>query len=159
AAPRLFAWSPLDDQVAAGLLMWVPGSLAFVGPAMVLCVRWLSPARRRRPIALARKPRPPFDLLRVPLVRALLVRRRWSRALCSLGRGAFVTHVLRGPAAAPMILAGVLPWTFWRALTVLALLAAGNFFCMACPFMLPRELGRRLVRPTRSWPRALRSKW
>src|SRR5262249_15299844 len=39
------------------------------------------------------------------------------------------------------------------------LLAAGNFCCMACPFMLPRELGRRLGRPARTWPRALRSKW
>jgi ferredoxin len=39
------------------------------------------------------------------------------------------------------------------------LLAVGNVFCMACPFMLPRELGRRLGLATRHWPRPLRSKW
>jgi hypothetical protein len=30
---------------------------------------------------------------------------------------------------------------------------------MACPFMLPRELGRRLGLKQRAWPRALQSKW
>jgi ferredoxin len=39
------------------------------------------------------------------------------------------------------------------------LLVAGNFFCMACPFTLPRELARRLGLKPRAWPRALRSKW
>jgi polyferredoxin len=56
-------------------------------------------------------------------------------------------------------LAGVLPWTYWRAFAVVALLAAGNFFCMACPFTLPRDLGLRIGRRQRPWPRALRSKW
>ena len=42
-----------------------------------------------------------------------------------------------------MNLAGVLPWIHWRGLVVLGLLAAGNVFCMACPFMLPRTLARR----------------
>ena len=59
----------------------------------------------------------------------------------------------------PMNLAGVLPWTYWRGLSVIALLAAGNVFCMACPFMLPRDLGRRLLPARWRWPRALRSKW
>jgi ferredoxin len=64
-----------------------------------------------------------------------------------------------GHPMAPMNLAGVLPWTYGRAVIVLALLAAGNFFCMACPFTLPRELGRRLGLATRYWPRQLRTKW
>src|SRR5262249_54032519 len=55
--------------------------------------------------------------------------------------------------------AGVVPWTYGRALIVLALLVAGNLFCMACPFTLPRELGRRMGFATRRWPRVLRSKW
>jgi ferredoxin len=42
---------------------------------------------------------------------------------------------------------------------VIALLLAGNAFCWACPFMLPRELSKRLFRPTRGWPPAMRSKW
>ena len=46
----------LDDQVAAGLLMWVPMSLAYLVPAGVLTARWLSPAlttaRSASPLAL-----------------------------------------------------------------------------------------------------------
>ncbi len=64
-----------------------------------------------------------------------------------------------GHPMAPMNLAGVIPWTYGRAAVIVALLTAGNFFCMACPFTLPRELGRRLGLATRSWPRGLRSKW
>jgi ferredoxin len=64
-----------------------------------------------------------------------------------------------GHQMASMNLAGVLPWTYGRALIVIALLAAGNLFCMACPFTLPRELGRRLGLATRRWPRSLRTKW
>ena len=66
---------------------------------------------------------------------------------------------LLGPQMAPMNLAGVLPWTHWRGLTVLALLVAGNVFCFACPFNFARELGRRILPARWSWPRRLRSKW
>src|SRR5216117_4513631 len=52
-----------------------------------------------------------------------------------------------------------MPSSAWRAFLVIALIAAGNFFCMACPFTLFRKLGRRLGLPQRAWPRALRSKW
>src|SRR5262249_17314392 len=48
---------------------------------------------------------------------------------------------------------------YWRGLSVIALLVAGNVFCMACPFMLPRALGRRLLPAGWRWPRSLRSKW
>src|SRR5207248_2938529 len=53
----------------------------------------------------------------------------------------------------------VLPWIHWRGLVVLGLLAAGNVFCMGCPFLLPRTLARRWLPPGRPWPRWLRSKW
>ena len=66
---------------------------------------------------------------------------------------------LRGPQVGAMNLAGVLPWIHWRGLLILGLLAAGNVFCMACPFLLPRTLARRLLPAGRSWPRRLRSKW
>ena len=36
---------------------------------------------------------------------------------------------------------------------------AGNLFCMACPFTLPRDLARKFVAPHYHWPRRLRSKW
>ena len=40
------------------------------------------------------------------------------------------------------------------------LLCAGNFFCLACPFMLVRQAARKIFRPRiRDWPRALRNKW
>jgi hypothetical protein len=42
---------------------------------------------------------------------------------------------------------------------VIALLMAGNLFCMACPFTLPRDLARKVVFPRYRWPRRLRSKW
>jgi ferredoxin len=58
-----------------------------------------------------------------------------------------------------MNLAGVLPWIHWRGLLVLGMLVAGNVFCMACPFMLPRTIARRWLPQGRSWPRSLRNKW
>jgi len=66
---------------------------------------------------------------------------------------------LLGPKMAPMNLAGVLPWTHWRGLTVFALLIVGNIFCFACPFNFARELGRRVLPARWSWPRRFRSKW
>ena len=50
---------------------------------------------------------------------------------------------LVGPQVGAMNLAGVLPWIHWRGFVILGLLAAGNVFCMACPFMLPRTFARR----------------
>jgi ferredoxin len=73
--------------------------------------------------------------------------------------GVVILDGLHGPQVGPMNLAGVLPWIHWRGLVILSLLAAGNFFCMACPFMLPRTLARRWLPQGRSWPRWLRSKW
>ena len=57
--------------------------------------------------------------------------------------GVLILDGLRGPQVGAMNLAGVLPWIHWRGLLILSLLAAGNFFCMACPFLLPRTLARR----------------
>ncbi|MGC8781416.1 MAG: 4Fe-4S binding protein, partial [Anaerolineae bacterium] len=77
--------------------------------------------------------------------------------------GLIVFDGLFGPQLAPKNLATVGVWLHYRGLVVLALLVAGNLFCMACPFMLPRRLGRWLRE--RFWgggrpvPRALRNKW
>jgi ferredoxin len=64
-----------------------------------------------------------------------------------------------GPQLAPKNLAGILPWVHWRGLVALALLAFGNLFCMACPFMLTRRLAKKLLPARRHWPRVLRLKW
>ena len=64
-----------------------------------------------------------------------------------------------GPGLAPKNMAGVLPWVHWRGFVALALLVAGNLFCMACPFMLPRRLAKKFFPARSHWPKALRTKW
>jgi len=41
-APRLFGISPLDDQVAGGVIMWVPGSLVYLIAITVVYFRWVA---------------------------------------------------------------------------------------------------------------------
>lgn len=177
AAPRLGAGSALDDQALAGAIMWVLSSVGYLAPAAACAIRLLSPAlappggaaEAERAAALLAVPAPArrrearrFDLLETPLAGALLRRPGFRRAMQALlfGLAALVVlDGLLGPAMSPMNLAGVLPWTYWRPLALVTLLAAGNFFCMACPFLVPRELGRRFLPATRRWPRALRGKW
>jgi cytochrome c oxidase assembly factor CtaG len=240
--PRLAGLSPLDDQSAAGVVMWVPGSAAFLLPLAAVGVRLLSgesfmgpapegrravapgesaspgekdqrrgweprrggrtrgraglrrpsgategspdgPSVLRTPYSVLRTPpaatgmggrialplvaphrttRAGFDLLRVPLLGRFL---KWRHArLCLqlpllLLAGLVIYDGLRGPPVGAMNLAGVLPWIHWRGLLVLGLLAAGNVFCTACPFLLPRTLARRFLPAGWNWPRWLRSKW
>jgi cytochrome c oxidase assembly factor CtaG len=45
AAPRLGDLSALEDQAIAGVIMWVPGSVAFLLPTIWLIVQTLAPAR------------------------------------------------------------------------------------------------------------------
>ena len=165
--PRLFGMSELSDQVTAGAIMWVFGSFVLLGAAVIVTVRLLEPsaAKRKQPASAlqSRSPaRPVFDLLRLPvagpLLRARYGRRALQAILLILAVGV-VADGFFGHPMAPMNLAGVLPWTYGRAFIVVALLAAGNLFCMACPFTLPRELGRRVGLATRYWPRTLRTKW
>jgi cytochrome c oxidase assembly factor CtaG len=198
--PRLVGVSVLEDQSAAGVLMWVPGSVVFLVPLFSICVRLLrgpeadKETRRQgdreiteRPQArvpltligsahpsISLSPRLPvslsefpvslsgFDLLRVPLLGRFL-KWRHSRLTMQLPlvalAGVLILDGLRGPQVGAMNLAGVLPWIHWRGLLILSLLAAGNFFCMACPFLVPRTLARRWLPTGRSWPRWLRSKW
>jgi cytochrome c oxidase assembly factor CtaG len=49
--PRLWGISVLDDQAAAGAIMWVPGSVIFLVPVAVLSIRLLDSARTRSPTA------------------------------------------------------------------------------------------------------------
>ena len=70
-----------------------------------------------------------------------------------------ILHGLFGPSLAPKNLATTLSWLHFRGVLVLVLLCAGNFFCLACPFMLVRQMARRVFTPRFNWPRALRNKW
>jgi len=165
-APRLGGISALSDQSTAGAIMWVPGSIVYLIPACAITIQMLT-RRRLRPAPPRIKPfvrqdSAGWDLLRLPAIGAVLRYRYFRRAaqgvLFALAV-AIVVDGLAGPQIAPMNLAGVLPWTYWRGFAVIALLAGGNFFCMVCPFMLPREIGRRLLPARHRWPGPLRSKW
>ena len=105
--PRLGNLSALDDQAAAGVLMWVPGSVAYLVPLFVIGVQLLfgaanTPSRRRVPrpapipdsratprqfvLPVIAQPglfvEPPFfDVVRVPLLGRFL---RWRHARLSL---------------------------------------------------------------------------
>lgn len=185
--PRIARLTALDDQSAAGVIMWVPGSIAFLLPLFIIglkLMRETSPrpnriratrqtASPRRELSAAAllpilnqspqlKSADRFDLLRAPMLSALL-RWRYFRPLLQLIvvllAIAVIIDGLLGPQLGPLNLAGVLPWIHWRGVLILGLLVAGNLFCMACPFTLPRAIARRLREPTRAWPRILKNKW
>ena len=103
-----------------------------------------------------------LDLLRLPLIGNLLTKRH-ARTLLQIPlfliSVAMILHGLFGPSLAPRNLATTLTWVHFRGALVFVLLLAGNFFCLACPFMLVRNLARKFFRPARNWPRRLRNKW
>jgi cytochrome c oxidase assembly factor CtaG len=53
--PRLFGFSALHDQAAAGAIMWVLGGFAFVVPAIVIAVQCLQARPREQRVSLPRK--------------------------------------------------------------------------------------------------------
>ncbi|MDD5198233.1 MAG: cytochrome c oxidase assembly protein [Terrimicrobiaceae bacterium] len=167
AAPRVTDLNALSDQAAAGAIMWVPGSIAFLIPCGFIAVQFLSrkktppppPPRRAAASGIlfafliskfkSALPRLPLTKLRRPLQFALLL-------LAAL----VVWDGFTGPQVSAMNAAGVLPWTHWRGLTVLALVFAGNLFCLSCPFMLVRDTARRIFGSRQlPWPHFLRNKW
>jgi cytochrome c oxidase assembly factor CtaG len=179
--PRISGLTPLEDQAAAGAVMWVTGSIFFLIPVGLITIellsarraavsrrhehgmqpRFIEPERRH---SARRGPLQPasLDLLSLPLVGRVLSWphfRRAAQGVMFLLALLIVVDGLRGPQMGAMNLAGVLPWTHWRGLSVIALFALGNVFCMACPFNFARELGRRILPARWSWPRRLRSKW
>jgi cytochrome c oxidase assembly factor CtaG/ferredoxin len=184
-APRLWGSNPLDDQVIAGAIMWVPGSIIFLVPAAIIAIQFLSPksnfrfadnlgaqparspegesAILLRKVGLGPHPRHQlFDLFRVPILGRILrskAFRRGMQVVMLILAIAVLLDGFLGPQLSPMNLAGVLPWTHWRGFTVIALLITGNLFCMVCPFMLVRDFGRRWLPAKWTWPRSLRNKW
>ncbi len=176
-----------DQKLAAGL-MWVPGSVVYLVPAIVItAIKFLpkhafgvpSTNMNSHPTRLGGIPASPrtislpilkvvtsnsggSDLLRNPLIgRALRSpRARLTIRIIMLALASVITlDGLLGPQDAPMNLAGTFPWTHWRGITVIAILMVGNIACMACPLIAPRTVLRRWVQPTRAWPVILRSKW
>ena len=149
--------SARDDQTLAGLIMWVPGSLVYLVPTFVLVIGLFSGGTqtlRSQPERV--KLAPAHSGLRV---RFLPRWRRLGQATMLLLSGVVLADGWFGPPAAPLNLAGVLPWIHWRALSLLALLVIGNLFCMVCPFTFLRDIGRKVLPAKFRWPRRLRSKW
>ena len=71
---------------------------------------------------------------------------RWRHArtamqlpLFAAGRGDDRSTASSAPRLAPGNLATLLTWVHYRGLLCSCCSAAGNLFCMACPFMLPRD--------------------
>ena len=80
--PRLDGISALDDQRFAGVLMWVPGSIAFLLPLFWIAVTYLLGANRDTAPRSTRPQRPAtaktaFDLLYTPFLGRFL---RWQHA-------------------------------------------------------------------------------
>ncbi|MED5263061.1 MAG: cytochrome c oxidase assembly protein, partial [Myxococcota bacterium] len=163
--PRVFDLSPLDDQRAAGALLWVASALVLLPAASILVVRALAPRtlhapfKARPPVPIARK----ADALRLRGLGPLLRSGVFRRVLQFGCFGVAVAVILDGwwgpQRMSASNLAGVLPWTYWRGLVVVGLLVAGSLFCMACPFTLSRGLAKRLLGERFEWPRILRNKW
>ena len=169
-APAL-GFDALRDQQVAGAFMWTAGQIVMLPAAVFLILRALSIVPR--PSQGERLPHTPaqhsigtrqrhFDLLRLRGVGAVLRSRRarttirWTLVVAAL---MICVDGFLGPSEGPSNLAGTLPWTHWRGVIVIALLCGGNFLCMTCPLMAPRNLLRRWVRPQLRWPSQLRSKW
>jgi cytochrome c oxidase assembly factor CtaG len=170
AAPRLWGASALEDQATAGALMWVPGSIVYLLAAAIITFQALQGPTGVRPSDVAKRASRPrrakliakWDLLRVPVIGAVL-RYRYFRRMAQVAMLALAALVMldgfRGPQVSPLNLAGVLPWTHWRGLAMIALVVAGNLVCFSCPFTLPRDVIRRFASPRFRWPNRWRSKW
>ncbi|MCC6805352.1 MAG: FesM [Anaerolineae bacterium] len=108
------------------------------------------------------RPRPRFDVLRIPLLRRVLLW-RYGRLVLQIPFLAVALLLIydgfTGPQSAPRNLATITPYVHYRGLVIVALLLAGNLFCMGCPFTIPRMLAKRLSGRGRRFPRALRNKW
>lgn len=120
-----------------------------------------SSAATKQPGALYR-PKGALDVLSLPLIGRLL-KWRWGRL--ALQTPLLIIALLliydgfTGSPRAAQNLATVAPWVHYRGMVVLALLLAGNLFCMGCPFTVTRTLGKRFSLNKRRFPRILRNKW
>lgn len=141
------------DQTLAGVIMWVPGSLAYLIPAIVLALSIFSSGRTVGRRVVKPAPAGPGRRLRTPMLRRVAQTVMLGAAIWVMLDGFFGTQVTA------LNKAGVWPWIYWRGFSVLALLAVGNLFCLACPFTLARDMARKIVPARLRWPKPLRNKW
>lgn len=102
-----------------------------------------------------------IDVLKLPLLGNLL-RWRYGRLVFQIPFFAIALLLIydgfTGSQIASQNLATIAPWVHYRGLVIVALLLAGNLFCMGCPFTIPRTLAKRLSRRGPRFPRILRNK-
>ena len=55
-APRIAGFTPMGDQIVAGAIMWVPGSIFYLVPAITIMLEMLGPQNLSRQIALPSEP-------------------------------------------------------------------------------------------------------
>ncbi len=154
----LFGTTLLRDQAASGALMWVSSAAIYLIPAAFIMKNVLTNheklERRSKPARIVKRTKSTHSTWYAsPLLRKTCQFVLFCTAIVVIIDG------LLGPRIAPLNLAGILPWIWWRGLVILAILIAGNLFCFACPFMFVRALGKKLPFKRERWPLQLRSKW
>ena len=168
-----FGVSALTDQQEAAAIMWVPGQLVYLIPAVMILFSALSSTRSQRAqqlksIALPqlntnrRAKRLIFDVLALPVIGEAFKSARFRGALrwvMLLGALVIVADGWVGPREASTNIAGTWTWTHWRGFAAITLVAGGNLACMTCPLIAPRTFLRRFITPRFRWPRALSTKW
>jgi cytochrome c oxidase assembly factor CtaG len=169
-----FGVTALTDQQEAAAIMWIPGQLVYLIPAVVILFNALTSTRSQRAqqfksialpqflISNRRAKRQIFDVLALPVIGAALKSARVRGALrwvMLLGALLIVADGLYGPREASTNIAGTWTWTHWRGFAAITLVAGGNLACMTCPLIAPRTFLRRFITPRFRWPRALSTKW
>ncbi|MFZ0312970.1 MAG: cytochrome c oxidase assembly protein, partial [Candidatus Korobacteraceae bacterium] len=94
AVPRLFGFSALHDQAAAGAIMWVMGSFAFVVPAIVIAIQCLQSNRPPAQVVSSRKPEASLLDGLVGWSQRLAFPRRFLRHRLSGRRGEAISFLL-----------------------------------------------------------------
>ena len=158
-AVHISGFSATDDQALAGAIMWVPGSIVYLIPAIAFTMRLLSPRKRQGGEQIKIQRAPVHKTRAFRLTKRLPALRRLAQVAMLLLAIAVIADGFLGSQIAPLNMAGVLPWIHWRALSILALLTVGNLFCMACPFTFVRDVGRIVLPAKLRWPKPLRTKW
>ena len=77
ASPRIAGFTPLGDQIVAGAIMWVPGSIFYLVPAALIMFQMLSPQNLRSPLPASSA----LDKCSTPLPLSLLGRGSKVRVL------------------------------------------------------------------------------
>ena len=54
-APRIAGFTPLGDQIVAGAIMWVPGSIFYLVPAALIVFQMLAPHNLSSPLPVGER--------------------------------------------------------------------------------------------------------